>query len=116
VLNALLAFATLLPALFMHPAIAFVSGALFGATFLSAVASTTAFVRHNLPAAHWARGISAFTIVFAFGQIVGPMVIGWVSDGAGLERGLIYSAVLLGAGAMFALCQTALRRPDDFPG
>ncbi|SEK00145.1 Predicted arabinose efflux permease, MFS family [Paraburkholderia diazotrophica] len=105
VLNALLALATLLPALVAHPAVAFASGLLFGATFLSAVASTTAFVRHNLPAAHWARGISAFTIVFAFGQIVGPTVIGWVSDGAGLERGLIYSACLLAAGAALATCQ-----------
>ena len=109
VLNALLAVATLLPALFTQPWVAFVSGVLFGATFLSAVASTTAFVRHNLPASHWAKGISAFTIVFAFGQIVGPMVIGWVSDGAGLARGLVYSALLLAAGAVLAACQKPLR-------
>ena len=109
VLNALLAIATLLPALFTQPWVAFVSGVLFGATFLSAVASTTAFVRHNFPASHWARGISAFTIVFAFGQIVGPMVIGWVSDGAGLARGLVYSALLLAAGALLAVCQKPLR-------
>ncbi|MBW0449585.1 YbfB/YjiJ family MFS transporter [bacterium M00.F.Ca.ET.228.01.1.1] len=108
-LNALLAIATLLPALFTQAWIAFASGALFGATFLSAVASTTAFVRHNLPASHWAKGISAFTIVFAFGQIVGPMVIGWVSDGAGLARGLIYSALLLAGGALLAVCQKPLR-------
>ncbi|MGF6651136.1 putative MFS family arabinose efflux permease [Paraburkholderia youngii] len=109
VLNALLAIATLLPALFTQPWVAFVSGTLFGATFLSAVASTTAFVRHNLPVSHWAKGISAFTIVFAFGQIVGPVVIGWVSDGAGLARGLVYSALLLAAGAALAACQRALR-------
>jgi predicted MFS family arabinose efflux permease len=110
VLNALLAVATLMPALFTQPWVAFVSGALFGATFLSAVASTTAFVRHNLPVSHWAKGISAFTIVFAFGQIVGPMVIGWVSDGVGLARGLVYSALLLAAGAILAACQKPLRR------
>ncbi|MFM0341638.1 YbfB/YjiJ family MFS transporter [Paraburkholderia fungorum] len=110
VLNALLAVATLMPALFTQPWVAFVSGALFGATFLSAVASTTAFVRHNLPVSHWAKGISAFTIVFAFGQIVGPMVIGWVSDGAGLARGLVYSALLLAAGALLAACQKPLSR------
>jgi predicted MFS family arabinose efflux permease len=109
ILNALLAVATLLPAVFTQPWVAFVSGVLFGATFLSAVASTTAFVRHNLPASHWAKGISAFTIVFAFGQIVGPMVIGWVSDGAGLARGLVYSALLLAAGAVLAAFQKALR-------
>lgn len=109
ILNALLAVATLLPAWFTQPWVAFVSGVLFGATFLSAVASTTAFVRHNLPVSHWAKGISAFTIVFAFGQIVGPMVIGWVSDGAGLARGLVYSALLLAAGAVLAACQKSLR-------
>ena len=109
VFNAVLAFATLMPAVFTQPAVAFVSGALFGATFLSAVASTTAFVRHNLPATQWTRGIGAFTIVFAVGQIVGPIVIGWISDGAGLARGLVYSSILLAAGAVLAMFQKPLR-------
>ncbi|MDR5880828.1 YbfB/YjiJ family MFS transporter [Caballeronia sp. LZ032] len=109
ILNVLLAVATLVPAMIVHPLAAFVSGALFGATFLSAVASTTAFVRHNLPSAQWARGINAFTIVFAFGQIVGPVVIGKISDSAGLTRGLVYSALVLVVGAVLA----ALQKPLD---
>lgn len=108
ILNALLAIATLVPAMIEHPLAAFVSGALFGATFLSAVASTTAFVRHNLPSTQWARGINAFTIVFAFGQIVGPVVIGKVSDSAGLTRGLVYSALVLVVGAVLAAFQKPL--------
>ncbi|MDR5759828.1 YbfB/YjiJ family MFS transporter [Caballeronia sp. LZ035] len=108
ILNALLAVATLVPAMIAHPLAAFVSGALFGATFLSAVASTTAFVRHNLPSAQWARGINAFTIVFAFGQIVGPVVIGKISDSAGLTRGLVYSALVLMVGALLAAFQKPL--------
>ncbi|RQS30958.1 YbfB/YjiJ family MFS transporter [Burkholderia sp. Bp8992] len=111
VLNALLGIATLMPAMFVHPAAAFASGVLFGATFLSAVASTTAFVRHNLPPDGWAKGISAFTTVFAFGQIAGPVAIGWVSDSAGLARGLVYSALTLFAGAALAAGQRALRPP-----
>lgn len=111
VLNALLGIATLMPAMFVHPAAAFASGVLFGATFLSAVASTTAFVRHNLPPDGWAKGISAFTTVFAFGQIAGPVAIGWVSDSAGLARGLVYSALTLFAGAALAAAQRALRPP-----
>ncbi|SAK54621.1 MFS transporter [Caballeronia arationis] len=107
-LNGLLALATIMPVVFGSTVVAFLSGVLFGATFLSAVASTTAFVRHNLPAARWAQGISAFTIVFAFGQIVGPMVIGLISDGAGLARGLVYSAALLAVGALAAGRQRAL--------
>lgn len=92
-----------------HPLAAFVSGTLFGATFLSAVASTTAFVRHNLPPNEWPRGINAFTIVFAFGQIVGPVVIGKVSDSAGLTRGLVYSALMLAVGAVLAGWQKPLK-------
>lgn len=68
VFNTRLGAVTLVPALIVQSAAAFASGAVFGATFLSAVASTTAFVRHNLPASQWAKGISAFTIVFALGQ------------------------------------------------
>ncbi|WP_232519307.1 YbfB/YjiJ family MFS transporter [Caballeronia insecticola] len=109
ILNALLAAATLVPAMIAHPFAAFLSGAVFGATFLSAVASTTAFVRHNLPARQWPRGINAFTIVFALGQIVGPVVIGRVSDSAGLTRGLVYSALVLLAGALLAACQKPLK-------
>lgn len=108
-LNALLAVATVIPAMIAHPLAAFASGALFGATFLSAVASTTAFVRHNLPASQWGSGINAFTIVFAAGQIVGPTVIGRISDSAGLTRGLVYSALVLAAGAALAACQKPLK-------
>ena len=67
ILSALLGLATLLPVLSTHPLLAMVSGVLFGATFLSVVASTTALVRHNLAPDAWVSGISAFTIVFAFG-------------------------------------------------
>jgi len=73
------------------------------------VASTTALVRHNLPQHAWSAGISAFTIVFALGQIVGPSVIGWIADGpGGLQRGLVFSALALFAGALLASRQRAL--------
>jgi MFS family permease len=108
-LNALLGLATVLPALTAWWPAVLASGLLFGGVFLSVVASTTALVRHNLPAAQWAAGISAFTVVFAFGQIVGPTVVGWIADGeGGLARGLIFSAVALWLGAGFALRQKAL--------
>ena len=107
-LNALLAVATLLPVLSTHPLAVFASGALFGAVFLSVVASTTAFVRHNLPPSAWPAGIAAYTIVFAAGQIVGPVFTGWIADGqGGLARGLALSAALRGVGALLA----ALQRP-----
>ncbi|HNW64075.1 MAG TPA: YbfB/YjiJ family MFS transporter [Piscinibacter sp.] len=109
VLDALLAVATLLPVASAHPVAVFASGALFGAVFLSVVASTTVLVRHNLPPAAWPAGIAAFTIVFAGGQIVGPVLVGWVADGpGGLVRGLALSAGVLALGALLASRQRAL--------
>jgi predicted MFS family arabinose efflux permease len=109
ILNGLLAVATLLPVLTAAPVAVFASGLLFGAVFLSVVASTTALVRHNLPAAAWSAGISAFTTVFAFGQIVGPTIVGWISDSAGgLQRGLVFSAAALLLGAVLGSRQRPL--------
>jgi len=123
-LNALLAVACVLPAWFSAWPVVLVSGALFGGVFLSLVASTTAFVRHNLAAPDWADGIAAFTTVFAAGQIAGPVVVGWIVDGfaaasasamtaqardaAALARGLVFSALALGLGALCASRQRAL--------
>lgn len=108
-LNALLGVAAILPALTSFWPLLIASGLLFGAVFLSVVASTTALVRHNLPPAQWAAGISAFTVVFAAGQIVGPTVVGLVADGpGGLARGLVLSACALWIGAALALRQRAL--------
>ena len=105
-LNALLALATALPVVLPGVVAAFVSGALFGAVFLSVVASTTAMVRHNLPAAQWPSGIGAFTVIFAAGQILGPTLTGWLSDtGGGLRTGLAASAVALAMGAALAALQ-----------
>lgn len=109
VLNALLGLSVILPVLHPHPALAFVSGAIFGGVFLSVVASTTAMVRHNLPPERWSAGIAAFTVIFAFGQILGPAVVGWVSDElGGLRPGLALSALVLLAGAVVAWLQKPL--------
>jgi len=110
-LNGLLALATALPVWSVHPVAVFVSGALFGAVFLSVVAATTALVRHNLPATQWPGGIAAFTIMFAAGQIAGPALVGAIADGpGGLLRGLAWSAAALAVGAVLALCQRPLLR------
>jgi predicted MFS family arabinose efflux permease len=112
-LNALLALATVLPVWWPARTGVLLSGALFGAVFLSVVASTTALVRHNCPPAAWPAGIAAFTIVFAGGQIVGPLLVGWVADHAGasgLRAGFVLSAALLALGALAATRQRPLPR------
>jgi predicted MFS family arabinose efflux permease len=114
-LNGLLALATALPLLGGSAAggavVVFASGLLFGGVFLSVVASTTALVRHNTPPAAWPSGIAAFTIVFAFGQIVGPSMVGWVADGpGGLARGFALSAAALALGSALAAFQRQVVR------
>jgi predicted MFS family arabinose efflux permease len=111
VLNGLLALATVLPVFSSAPLWVFVSGALFGAVFLSVVAATTALVRHNAPPAAWPAGIAAFTVIFAAGQIVGPSMVGWIADGpAGLAGGLAASAGVLALGSLLACRQRPLPR------
>lgn len=108
-LNGLLGCAIVIPVVtFWLPALIF-SGILFGSVFLSVVASTTALVRHNLPQTAWAKGISAFTVVFAAGQIVGPTMVGRIADSAGgLAQGLLISAFALWLGALLAWKQKPL--------
>lgn len=111
-LNALLGVATVLPAVTTAWPLLLLSGVMFGGVFLSVVASTTALVRHNLPVAQWPTGISAFTIVFAVGQIFGPSAVGWIADGpGGLARGLLCSALALWLGSMLAWRQKPLVVP-----
>ena len=108
-LNGLLGCAIVIPALTTWLPVLILSGVLFGSVFLSIVASTTALVRHNLAPAAWAAGISAFTVVFAAGQIVGPTMVGWIGDGkGGLAQGLLVSAFALWAGALSAWRQKPL--------
>ena len=111
-LNGLLGMATLLPAVSDNFTVVMFSGIVFGGVFLSIVASSTALVRHNLPSHQWASGISAFTVVFAAGQIAGPTMVGWIADGeGGLERGLLVSALALWLGAVLAWWQKPLAAP-----
>lgn len=77
-------------------------------SFLSAVAATTALVRRYLPQAVWSAGITLFTVVFAAGQSLGPLVSGWLSDGVGgLQTGMAWSAGILSLSVVLALLQPA---------
>ncbi|WP_297723725.1 YbfB/YjiJ family MFS transporter [Limnohabitans sp. Rim8] len=119
IINGLLALACLIPAYLAmnkadgigdigHAAI-YVSGAIFGACLATAVASTTAFVKHNLPQTQWIPAITVFTSIFAVGQMIGPALTGWVSDGSGgLQTGFGVSALVLLLGAACAAWQKPL--------
>lgn len=103
-----LALGAALPLVSTHPLALFLSGALFGLSFLAVVASTTIITRRVMPEHAWARGIVAFTSIFAAGQVTGPLLTGVLADSAGgLRLGLGVSAAVLLLGAGLALGQPA---------
>ncbi len=92
-----------LPLLGTSPPVLLLSGTLFGGSFLAVVAFTTLITRRTLPEHAWARGIAAFTVLFAAGQVAGPLLTGLLADRAGgLRLGLGVSAGVLLLGAVLA--------------
>jgi MFS family permease len=89
-----------------------VSAIVFGVSSFAIVGSTTAFVRFNSPPEAWPNGIAVMTIAFGIGQILGPTVVGAISDTFGsLSYALNASALLLAFGAIAAAFQRRVAKP-----
>ncbi|MBA3359912.1 MAG: YbfB/YjiJ family MFS transporter [Acidimicrobiia bacterium] len=57
----------------------------------------------------WAAAIGRLTVIFGFGQILGPVIAGLFGDSrSGLRAGLAFSAITLAAGTLVALSITPL--------
>jgi len=102
--------ATLLPLGFAGSPVALVlSAMLFGLSFFMAPTAVTSFARKNLEQALWGRAVGMFTIVFAFGQMLGPIIAGGIADATGsLASGMAAAGAILLAGAATALLQRPL--------
>lgn len=115
-LGAVLAVVTagaILPLISSSAVLAFVSAVLFGGSFLAVPTTVTAIARRSLPAHAWGAGIAALTVVFAAGQVLGPIVSGAFSDVAGgLETGLTLSAGVLVVGILVSLFQRGVSVPE----
>ena len=82
---------------------------LFGLSFFMAPTAVTSFARKNLEQALWGRAVGMFTIVFAFGQMLGPIIAGGIADATGsLASGMAAAGAILLAGAATALLQRPL--------
>jgi predicted MFS family arabinose efflux permease len=88
------------------------SALLFGAGMFTAPASVTDLVKVSLPKAAWGSAVSVFTVLFAIGQSIGPVLTGWLADiTQSLYAGLAGSVAILLAASATALLQRD-RRAD----
>ena len=105
----------ILPVLSPGPAMVLISAFLFGGSFFMVPTAGTNFVRKNMAPYHWGPAISFLTVVFAIGQIIGPVGAGALADHmGGTTETLVASGAILGVGAVVALLQRPLK-PSTAP-
>lgn len=82
------------------------SALLFGAAMFTAPTSVTDLVKTSLPKTAWGPAVAVFTVVFAVGQAIGPVLSGWLADAThSLYAGLAGSVTILLAASAVAMYQ-----------
>lgn len=74
------AIGALLPLVDAGPAGVLLSAAVFGISFFIAPTAVTSFARKNLAEAQWGAAVALFTVLFALGQMIGPVAAGYIAD------------------------------------
>lgn len=83
-----------------------ISAFVFGCSLFTVPSAMGALVKSQAPSQAWGRTMSTFTIAFAAGQVVGPILAGWIGDVAhSLTVGLAASAGMLGVAGVLASVQ-----------
>jgi predicted MFS family arabinose efflux permease len=86
------------------------SAFLFGIAMFSIPAAITDLVKTSLPKAAWGSALAIFTVLFAVGQTIGPVLTGWLADATrSLNAGLAGSAAMLLAGSVVAMFQREIK-------
>jgi MFS family permease len=92
-------FSTALPAMIL-------SALLFGGGMFTAPTAVTDLVKTSLPKTAWGPAVAVFTVVFAVGQAIGPVLSGWLADATqSLYAGLAGSVAILLAASAAAMYQ-----------
>ena len=94
------------------------SALLFGAAMFTAPTAVTDLVKTSLPKTSWGPAVAVFTVAFAIGQAIGPILSGWLADATqSLSAGLAGSvAILLAASAAAMFQRESKARPAHHPG
>lgn len=105
---------TLLPILSASAASVLLSAACFGLGIFIAPAAVAVLVRKTMTPGQWAKGMIFYTVLFAVGQAIGPVLSGWVADRSSLSASMVFAAALLGLAGGLAL--VGLRRVSERMG
>jgi len=98
-----------LPLLSTSRPVMLMSAAFFGGAMFTAPAAVTDLVKTSLPKASWGSAVSVFTVVFAIGQAIGPVLTGWLADATqSLQAGLAGSVAILVVASATAMRQRTL--------
>jgi len=82
------------------------SAVFFGGAMFTAPAAVTDLVKTSLPKTSWGSAVSVFTVVFAIGQAIGPVLTGWLADvSQSLQAGLAGSVAILVVASATAMRQ-----------
>jgi len=82
------------------------SAVFFGGAMFTAPAAVTDLVKTSLPKTSWGSAVSVFTVVFAIGQAIGPVLTGWLADVTkSLQAGLAGSVAILVVASATAMRQ-----------
>jgi len=83
-----------------------ISAFLFGSSIMSVATSYTILAQRNLERHLVGSAIGVYTTAIAFGQIIGPISVGAISDTShGVRLGIVASLVMLLVGTIVALLQ-----------
>lgn len=83
-----------------------ISAFVFGCSLFTVPSAMFTLVKSQAPSQAWGKTMSTFTIAFAAGQVVGPILAGWIGDiSHSLTIGLAASAGMLGLAGVFASLQ-----------
>ena len=82
------------------------SAFVFGVAMFTAPTAVTDLVKTSLPRTAWGSAVAVFTVVFAVGQAIGPVLAGWLADATqSLRAGLAGSVAILLAASALAMLQ-----------
>lgn len=106
ILTAVNALGALLPLLSSALPVIVISAVIFGSSFFTVVASTTAFAIRNAGLRDLPKAIAFFTVAFGGGQAAGPLLVGFISDQTGsVQSGLMLGVFSIVIGAVLAVSQ-----------